>query len=309
MKSKIDINNKIDEAFEPYQPTAALLKQFLSARTNIHEFILLACARLDSLSNIAFSEGFQQDTFVKFLLQYSDFKNWFPCISVPDLYYNLSYHLWVLPGTVDKPGRLHLFNPREEKEIIMMFWKSKLSITEKDLGSLLRFFLRTLKSWYRVVPNQSFSKSTFDTPQRLTHRLRKLSEGYRKGAYFPAMQAISPLISKFSLAALLYKEYRCSAIHKYHVNLDDRDFFTRKEPYWCPFYNDFAEPGSFLKLHFPGPFLLRTLDNCIQNYKKHLRAKRQLPAEIFFEVCDTMKDLDFLDDDSIPPGRDLTVSL
>lgn len=309
MKSNIDINHKIDEAFEPYQPTAPLLSQFLSARTNIQEFILLACARLDSLSNIAFSEGSQQETFAKFLLRYSGLKDWFTCVSVPDLYYHLSYHLWRLPGTVDKPGRLHLLDPREDKEIMTIFWKSELGITERDLGNLLRFILRTLRSWYRAVPNQSLSKSTYDTPQHLTHQLSKLSEGYHRGAYYPSMKAISPLVSKFSLAALLYREYRCGAIHKYHVKLSDKDFFTHKEPYWCPFYNDFFEPGRFLKLHFPGLFLLRTLENCIQNYKKHLRAKRQLPAEIFFELCDTMKDLKFLDDDSIPPSRDLNVSL
>lgn len=309
MKSKIDISRKIDEAFELYQPTITLLNQFLTDRTNVQEFILLACARLDSLSNVAFSEGSQQESFARFLLRYSGFGDWFRYISVPDLYYHLSYHLWVLPGTVDKPGRLHLFDPRQDKELMAMFWRSELGITEKDLGGLLRFLLRRLKSWYRVVPNQSLSKSTYDLPQHFTQQLNKLCQKHWRGAYSLAAQAMSPVVAKFSLAALLYKEYRCGAIHRYHVNLDEKDFFTRQEPYWCPFHNDFAEPGSFLKVHFPGPFLLITLSNCIENYKKHLNAKRQLPAEIFFEVCDAMRDLDYLDDDSIPAGRDVNVSL
>jgi hypothetical protein len=309
MKPKIDINRKIDEAFAPYEPTVTLLQTFLREKTNIHEFILLVCARLDSLSNIAFSGGSQQENFVKFLLQYSGFSDWFTRISLPDLYYHLSYHLWVLPGTVGTPGRLHVFDPREEKEIVSMFWKSELGLTEKDLGMLLRFFLRTLKSWYRVVPNQTLARSTYDSPEHVGQRLKKLAAKHWRGTYSPAARAMAPVIAKFSLAVLLYKEYRCGAIHRYHVNLNEKAFFTRQKPYWCPFYNDVAEPGSFLKVHFPGPFLLATLQNSIASYKKHLKAKGQLPADMFFEVCDTLRDLGYLDDDSIPLGRDVNVSL
>jgi len=53
----VDIDRKVEEAFQPYQPSIDLLDRFLNEHSHMQEFALLACARLDSLANLAFSAG------------------------------------------------------------------------------------------------------------------------------------------------------------------------------------------------------------------------------------------------------------
>jgi hypothetical protein len=89
------------------------------------------------------------------------------------------------------------------------------------------------------------------------------------------------------------------------VEFRSAEFFRADKPYWSAYYNEFVSPGRFLKLHLPAAFLLETLRNCTENYKRRLKAARKLPAELFFEFCSALEDLEYLDEDSIPKGKDL----
>ncbi len=51
------IQDVVDTFFSRYENTLTLLDQFLTEKKNHQEFVLLSCARLDSLANLAFSEG------------------------------------------------------------------------------------------------------------------------------------------------------------------------------------------------------------------------------------------------------------
>jgi hypothetical protein len=308
MSRKVDILETIDTALDQYNPTVELLQKWLSEKTNMDEFLILACARLDSLSNLAFPQGTQKEKFVKFLQTYSHFKESFLNVSVPDLYFFISYHLWALPGTIEKPGRLHMFNPNQDRQFIGFLWNSNIGLSQTDIERLLKFLIGQLKRNYRVVPNQTLRKPTSDSLDAVQSAIQSAAKRQRRGTYMDAADSARPLLEGFTLGSLLYQEYRCGAIHQYHVKMDETNFFKRNEPYWCPFHNELLEVGSFLRLHFPGPFLLDTLIDGIKNYKTHLKTMRKLPADLFFEFCDVLADMHYLNDDSIPSGRDVKLS-
>jgi hypothetical protein len=152
MTNKLDLEGVIDSAFDQYLPTLQLLGDWLAQKSYINEFLILACAGLDSLSNLASAQGTQKDCFSKFLLTYSPQRQLFEKVSVPDLYYFLSYHAWVLAGTIEKPGRLHMFDPKRDAPFMRFLWRSRVPLTEGDVHRMLAFLLRVLKGNYRVAP-------------------------------------------------------------------------------------------------------------------------------------------------------------
>jgi hypothetical protein len=304
MLSKRGFKQILDRAFEQYSYTSELLQEWFTNHKNIHEFVILACARLDSLSNLSFPEGAQENNFVRFLTTYSTSRRDLEKVSLPELYFFLNFHYWALSGVVSKPGRLHMFEPKRDRDLISLIWNSEIAITERDVGSLIRFFLRQLKKHYRVVPNQSLNKPSWDTMKSIRKKLKNAAGNYKNEYYRKAVDLIGPILDKYKLAALLYREYRCGAIHEYRIDLDESEFFTKQEPYWSTIWSDVAEPSRFLKLRFPGSFLLRLLDECVQNFKRNLTNRKKLPADLFFEFCDFFDDMDYLDEESIASGKD-----
>lgn len=309
MSSKLNFDQIIDRAFDQYFSTVELLQIWLSERKNMQEFVILSCARLDSLSNLAFSEGAQENNFTRFLITYSKSRCALEKVSLPDLYWFLMYHEGILPGIISKPGRLHMFEPTRDRDLINLIWRSEVAITEREVGRLLRFFLRQLKQNYRVVPNQSLNKSSHDTAKSIRQWLKKAAGSYKNDHYKKAVGFIGPILEKYKLASLLYREYRCGAIHEYKVDLDEPDFYTKQEPYWSTIWSEMMEPARFMKLRFPGPFLLKLLDDCVHNFRSKLINRKKLPASIFFEFCDIFHDMDYLDEESISSGKDLSPSI
>ena len=175
-----------------------------------------------------------------------------------------------------------------------LLWNSGVPIMERDVGRLIRFFLRQLKERYRVVPNQSLNKPSYDTTKSIRQRLESAAGSYKNDYYRKTIDFIGPVLDKYKLAALLYREYRCGAIHEYMVNLDEPDFFTKRKPYWSTIWSIVATPSGFLKLRFPGLFLLELLDECVRNYKADLSNRKKLPADVFYEFCDVFDDMDYL---------------
>jgi hypothetical protein len=309
MVRKKDFNQVLDSAFDQYSITLGLLRKWLSECKNIQEFVILACARLDSLSNLAFPEGAQENNFVRFLTTYSKSRRDLEKVSLPDLYFHLNFHDWALPGVVSKPGHLHMFDPKRDREIISLVWHSGVPITERHVGRLIRFFLRQIKEHYRVAPNQSLNKPSHDTTKSIRQRLKSAAADYKNDYYKKAVDFLGPVLDKYKLAALLYREYRCGAIHEYKADLDEMQFFTKQKPYWNTIWSAVGIPSGFLKLRFPGPFLLDLLDECVRNYKANLRSRKKLPADVFFELCDISADLDYLDEDSIVSGKDISANI
>jgi hypothetical protein len=309
MVRKKDFEQVLKRAFDQYSSTSELLREWLSKRRNMQEFVILACARLDSLSNLAFPEGAQENNFLRFLTTYSTSRRDLEKVSLPDLYFFVNFHEWALPGVVSKPGHLHMFEPKRDRDLISLLWHSGVPITERDVGRLIRFLLRQLKEHWRVVPNQSLNKPSYDTTKSIRQKLKSAAGNYKNEYYSKAVDLIGPVLDKYKLAALLYREYRCGAIHEYKVDLDEPQFFTKRKPYWSTIWSTVATPSGFLRLRFPGPFLLELLDECARNYKANLSNRKKLPVDVFYEYCDIFDDMDYLDEDSIPSGKEISPNI
>ena len=305
----VPLEERIEEAFTMYGSTIELLKEFIASRRNPQEFILLACARLDSLSNLAFTGKPQKDCFVSFLARHSGLKRNAYQISLPDLCDFLCYHLWVLPGTIDKPGRLHMFDPREDERFMSFLWNSGLAITQEEVGRLLMFLIRAIKKKYRVFPTQSKQKQSSDKPDNLYNYLYNAAQQYRRGIYLDAIKGISSLLKDFSFGALLYRKYRNGIIHEFGVGIHEQDFFTKNAIHWRTTYHTYVEPTKFLQIQFPARFLLEILTHSVQSYIRELKNTRLLPMAVFNETCDFLEEIKHLDDRSIPVGKDISILL
>jgi hypothetical protein len=303
------LEKRIDKAFKTYRDTFALVDELMACRRSSQEIILLICARLDSLANLAFAGRPQKDAFVKFLVQHSGTRQTFEYISVADLYDFLAYQLWVLPGTVKKPGRLHMFEPRHDERYITFLVQSDLPITWEALSALIKFILRALKQRYRVSPTQSLRRSSVDTCNRVATYLKSTSAMHHKGLYRSAVAAIRPLIHEFSLGVLLYKRYRSGIIHGYGVDIDESSFFKKDSVYWHTMYRSYVPPGKFLHVEFPAKLLVRVLRESIERYVTQLKTTQKLPAVLFHELCRFPSELRYLDERSIPEGRSLRIAL
>jgi len=302
------LESRIEQAFKKYDATIDLLKEFMASKRNAQEFILLVCARLDSLSNIAFTGKSQKDNFVNFLIRHCGFKTSIQEISLPDLQWFLNSQLWILPGTIKKPGRLHIFDPRRDKQFLSFLWNSGLAITEEEIGTFLEFIIASIKKRYRVAPTQSMQKKSMDTIDNIYKYLHVLAQQYRKGIYGEAIKRIRLMLTDFSLGALLYTKYRCGIIHEYGVDVDREGFFSKKMAYWRTVYNPYIEPGKLMEIQFPAHFLLNLLVNTLQSYKTELQKTKRLPWDLFDQICDFTTELEYLDDRSVSSGKDIDIS-
>ncbi len=306
------IEKRIEEAFARYGSTIGLLNHLIGKRSNVQEFILLVCARLDSLSNLAFTGKSQKDNFIDFIIHHSSNKTKLLEISVPDFFEYLGNQLWVLPGSLEKAGRFHMFDPRRDEQFILFVWNSGIALTVEKVGSLLKFLMDVLRRKYRVIPNQSLSKNSIDNANNIVTYLEDAAKKHKKpfvGEAVYSNKYLLSLIKDFSLASLLYRKYRCGIIHEYGVNIRSTDFFSKHDIYWQPFYNDIAEPTRRLGVQFSAQFLLKLLTNCVNSYKLRLLKTKQLPIELFLEICDFMNEIKYLDDRTIPEGKDVGINI
>jgi len=289
----MQVKKAIDEFFRRYDNTLNLLEEFLASKSNRQEFVLLSCARLDSLANLAFAEGTQKSRFSRFLAKYSGLGKQTFTISVPDLNYYFQHYFWISAANVPEPGRMWLFRERD-KEFAQFIYDSGIPVTQLHVQQLLRVVMNALKRKYRVSPHQSRRKKTCTTPDEIVEAIRD-SVGNAGGYSQPDVNSIKSLVSPYTVGALLYRRYRSGAIHEWGVDLDERAFFNTTGVYWrtAP-----VHWHRFLKIQFPAIFLLSLLRRSIDTYKCELLETQKLPFGVW---SGSQLSEDFLDRRSIFP--------
>jgi hypothetical protein len=80
------IEDRIRTAFNDYFDALKLIREYSTTRRHPVELATLACTRLDSLANLAFTRGAQRDRFVRFTETYSGRKSQLERIAIPNLY-------------------------------------------------------------------------------------------------------------------------------------------------------------------------------------------------------------------------------
>lgn len=306
----MSLEDRIDDAFKPYYSTVNLVKELWQTKRNINEFVLLVCARLDSLSNLAFNKKTQKEKFTEFLQRYSGLEKSVMSLSIPDLYFYLCFYLYILPVIISKPGRLSIMesNTKDEK-MIELIWKSGLPITQKDIRSFIIFIAKTLQKKFRATFTQSKSKHSITSLSDVCQYLLDEAKSFKKGLYIEPIENAKELFKEFTIGNILYSEYRCNIIHNYNIAVDQDKFYQMIDIYWRTRYNMYVEPFKFLEIQFPAKYLFELLVNSIESYKTELKRKKSLPMELFLEICNFDTELGFLDKSSMFGFRDLNLRI
>lgn len=304
MPTNGSIGRGIARAFEVYDPTLKLLGSLVRKRSNAQEVVLLSCARLDSLANLGFSDS-QKNTFVRFVEKHSHVRE-MSHISAPDLFRYLVHKQWILPGTIPVAGRFHVFDLRD-MPFFSFLWNCGVAVTRAKINDLLNKMTAMLRSRFRILPRQR-NGSTIVSVADITAAFRPVwkNAGLQEA---DAEKAVNPLLVDYRVSALLYSEFRCGAIHEYGVGLDEGRFFSESGIYFAAFGNPYLTPPHILSIQFPAKFLCRLLGTCIRSYRSELLHTKKLPFSMYEAVCDFQNDLQYLDDRSVPLGRDISLAL
>src|SRR5438876_1031915 len=95
---RLSLEERIHLAFQPYHPALDLLDEWRRKRAYEREYITLACARLDAITNIATTRGPAETRFRNFVITYGAQKQLLNQISVADLYKTLLGYWFIVPG-------------------------------------------------------------------------------------------------------------------------------------------------------------------------------------------------------------------
>jgi len=301
---KIDLKAKLDNFFDQFSSTRELVDDLVRSKSHPQEILILLCSRIDALaSNSAREDEPRQKAFTRFVTIYSGKSKTFESISIGDLYYELDYHLWLLPGMLEKAGRIQTFS-RLNDPVLKLLLDSEIALTREEAKKLLERIRQALRKHFRAAPGQPLKKSPLASVREITEVLvdefRKAHTSASKSAL---PKALDPLISSKTLARILYERFRCEVIHGGRVLIDEQRFFAERDPYWKPLYSEFY--GSFQLIEFPAQFLTSLFSDCIRNYKKRLESSGKLPPGIHFEIFgdDIFSYLDVLDESLLPRGR------
>lgn len=287
-----ELRKAVDSFFARYEPTLDMLDRFIAEQKHHQELVLLACARLDSLANLASAEGTQKARFARFLSRHSALGNRAFAVSVPDLYYHFQHYLWIRVGNIPVEGRIVLYRERD-KEYAQFIYDSGVPITQDHIGALLEAILGALKHQYRITPAQSTKKPTSAPVKEVAEVISNAVQKYTSEYGDSDVRVVDSIVSAYTLGSLLYRRYRSTAIHEWGVEVDERQFFAEKDIYWetAPVHSH-----RFLKAQFSAAFLAGMLKDSISSYKKELIAIRKLPFGLW---SGSRLDEEFLDERSV----------
>jgi hypothetical protein len=299
---------RLDSFFDLFTSTLELAERLIASRSHAQELLILLCSRLDALASSAVAEDSpRKQAFTHFITAYGCRRNLFESISAGDLYFDLAYHRWMLPGTIPKPGRIHRYS-RIDDPIIDLLQDSGIALTEKDAERLLNRIMKALRGALHVMPRQPLTKPPIASMGQVIEIIVDSFDTPRKKSIADALpKALRSLVYSKTMAAILYEKFRCEAIHGAKVLMNEHKFFVELEPYWEPEESGYF--GSYFLAEFPARFLVCVLRDCITTYRQHLVAKGKLPPDILFHVFgdDSFKFIELLDEDAL--AKDQTLRL
>lgn len=293
----------LDTYFRQFSSTAELADRLIDSREHPQEILLLLCGRIDALASGSVREGEPgAKSFSHFVTAHGRRRRLFESISIGDLYYEVNYHRWLLPGTLAKAGRLHRFSHVDDG-ILHLLTESDIPLTRQAASRLLTGILNALRSHFRVSPSQTTRKRATAAGAEVTGViLQGLKTVLSRESLARLPNALKPLLGSTTISRILYEKFRCGVIHGGRVPIDQKKFFSETEPYWTPLSSEYY--GSFLFVEFPARFLAFLLRDCIEGYRFHLIAKGKVPPDILFQVfeADVLKYTRLVDSDLLPEG-------
>lgn len=299
-----ELISALNRYFDQFSSTRQLVDHLIKAKSHPQEILILLCSRIDALASTAAAEDDPRaEAFVRFVSTYSGNRKLFESVSAGDLFYELDYHLWLMPGILEKAGRLRVFS-RLNEPVVKLLVGSEIPLTLEDAQLLMKRIQRGLRRHFRVAPHQRRGKPEIGSPEAIRNAIvGEFSTRPSKATGAVLRKALDPLISSKTLARILYEKFRCGVIHDGHVRIDKPRFFTEKSTYWTPMYSEYY--GPFQLAEFPARFLASLLSECIQNYRKRLEATGKVPPGVHFEMFpeDPVGYAELIEEDLLPKGR------
>lgn len=278
-----DLREGLEKYFGGFSSTRDLVNRLIEAKSHAQEILILLCARMDALASAASGDNCpNSDAFVRFVTTYGGKHKLLESVSAGDLFYELDYHVWLIPGMLEKAGRFRLFSDINEP-IVKFLVGSEIPLTQEEAEKLLRRIQGALRKNFRVAPRQSRAKPPLASVEAITRAILDEFSRRRERVDVKALEkALAPLIRSRGLARILYTKFRCEAIHGGNVHIDAKRFFIEKEPFWKPLYSGYY--GPFQLVQFPALFLAALLRDCLHNYRKRLEHTKKVPPAVHFEM-------------------------
>jgi hypothetical protein len=300
---------RVEEALGPFHETLDFAGELRQSRRHPQDALILLCSRLDALGNWLDRWPTNRESFVEFVCLYGGHEELMRGVSLGNLYQDLRYYEWLTPGgLVEAPGRLCRFSPADTP-IIRFLDESEIPLTEKAIQGLFRRMSRTVMKRFRASPRQPKGKREVAP---LGEVKRVLGDGFDTPRWrrvrAPILQASGPLLKTYTLADILYREFRCQSIHGLAA-IDAKRFFSEARPYWRVWH---AIHGyEFLLVEFPAAFIEELLRNALERVRSEVLAKRLLPPEIHNRVFpgEGLDWLDYLDVDALPDIQRVRLAL
>ena len=119
---------------------------------------------------------------------------------------------------------------------------------------------------------------------------------------------VKNLIKGYTYTSILYREYRCKAVHEAAgIHVDPRKFWKMERPYFVEFNTYWLQQPVF-KLEFPASFLIECLETCVKSAEKAIIGKGLLPPAIWGAICDP-KEIEFLDIEEIEEAKPIKLKI
>jgi hypothetical protein len=288
-----DIMNRLSKFFSSYKWKVKFLKNLAHERKAENEIILLVCCYLDQLGGCLFPEdGSSRLNFERILSTHSGESEEFSLISVADLALDL---LWMAERafhTIAKPGRIQLASD-DLKPLIKFMDQSGMALTERPVRRLFASLFDTLKTNFRIHPYQTENKKSYGYEDVVINLIISCPTLGRIGAKITEESAKN-LVREYTYKSILYREYRCKAVHEAAgIYVDTKKFWKMQRPYFVE-VSTFWFPRSAFKLEFPCSFLVECLETCVKCAEKAIIGKGLLPLPIWNAICN-FDEFEFLD--------------
>lgn len=308
-RAEKELEEGLASFFDSFSRTLELTDELVESNSHAQEVLILLCSRLDALASSAAREDTPpMAAFTHFVTCYGRHRTFFESVSVGDLYFDLAQHHLLLPAMVQRSGRL-VRHSSDDDPIIELLWRSGVPLTEADGERLLSQIMKGLQAGFRVIPGQPKHKRLRARPASVTQAVVEAFRHSRmRDVGDTISEALGPLLRANTLAAILYDDFRCQAIHSGEVYLDERRFFVEDRPYWLRGESEFF--GRYVFVQFPAKFLARLVRDCINTYRNHLLSKQRLPVRLFNRIFEEegIDKLELLDEDTVEEGHVLRPS-
>ena len=198
------LEGALDRYFASFDGTRELAAELIAKRKHPTEALILLCARLDALASDAAKDDMSsRKAFTAFVAAHGGHRDLLNSVSVGDLYYELSYHRWLLEGMIPSPGRLHVFS-RLNAPILHLLDEAGLPLTLKDSEALLDTLIRICKQEYRAVPGHRVTKPRVAKIAALQNVFVKRARRTRLKRFADNLpQALTPLLERMKISSIL----------------------------------------------------------------------------------------------------------